>query len=87
MSTKHDQLISASEKMTNLIKEHRESSIYEICLYDVRPDPGRPNRFMLFEISTSEEKKYGSAREIRTWLERRNHPKDKVYNFHLIQEA
>lgn len=80
-----EKAIQLNEKKTELLKELKESLIYEKCTYDVRREPGRNNRFMLFEILTSKEVKYGTDKEIRTWLERRNVPNNKVYNYEMIE--
>ena len=84
MSKNHDEAISALEKMSALIKEHREATIYESCLYDVRPVPDRPRYFMLFEITTGTEVSFGDARKTRTWLERRQIDPEKVYGYDRI---
>jgi hypothetical protein len=83
MSENHDRAVSALERMTALIKEHREATIYENCLYDVRPVPGM-SRYILFEISTKQEVAFGDAKTLRTWLQRRQVDPEKVYAYDCI---
>jgi len=82
---KIDELIALSEKKTALLKEYRESSKYESCRYDVRPLPGRPAFFMLFEIATRRLVYEGVAAKVYNWLERRKVPYTTVYNANSIE--
>lgn len=80
-----DRLIELSEKKTELLKELKEATDYENCIYDVRETPGQPEFYMLFEISTSSLIREGNAAYIRKWLERRNIKSNKVYNYNIIK--
>jgi hypothetical protein len=79
-----DQLIDLSEKKTDLLKEYKESLAYEQCTHDVRKDPGRVGRFMLFDIKTSQEVTYGSSHEVTRWLTRRGVKPEQTYNYKLL---
>lgn len=80
-----DKVIELSEKKTGLLKELKQSQIYETCDYHVVPTPGRVADFMLFEIATQKEVRNGNAQYIRTWLDRRKIPNEKVYHYYLIE--
>lgn len=77
-----DKLIELSEKKTELLKELKQSLIYEQSVYDVR----RCNKdtFMLFEISTHKIVRSGNAEYIHKWLQRRKIKPELVYNYELL---
>lgn len=88
-----NELIKLTEKKVALLKEYKQSAIYETCLYDVRDlSDGKfqpfssPRRFLLFEISSKKEVQFGHAGDIRRWLERHKVPEDKVYNYEAIRK-
>lgn len=80
-----DKLIELSEKRVELTKELKQSLIYESCLYHViRDECNRNHLFFLYDITTTQQIRYDTAPKLRTWLERRKVPNEKVYDYHLI---
>ena len=80
-----DTAIQLTEKKVSLLKELKQSQIYESCDYHVVATPGRTADFILFEIAAQKEVRNGNAQYIRTWLERRKIPNNKVYDYKLIE--
>lgn len=83
--SKMDELITDTARLHELAKEYKQAVIYKSCTYDVRPLTGRWDYYMLFEIESKKRVQDGSPREIRKWLERRNIPPEKVYNYSIIE--
>lgn len=79
-----NKLIKLTEKKVDLLKEAKESMIYETCTYHV-VQPEKRQYFMLYEIATQKLVRDGDSSYIRKWLERRNIPVDKIYNYQLIE--
>jgi hypothetical protein len=74
-----DKLIQLSGHKMALLKELKESIVYENCIYDIRRISGR---LYLFDIKT---KKEIFCSNPKTWLDRRKIGINKVYNSHLLK--
>lgn len=87
-----DEVIALAERKVGLLKELKESMAIEKCDYHVVQLPrasglyNEPLRFIMYETATNAEVRYGTPKEIRTWLERRKIPAKKVYGYHLIAQ-
>lgn len=79
---KIDKLIEASERLTSLLKELKQSQLYEACIYDVREVPGydTEKKYIVYEIATGKEVTFGYASGLLLWFDLRNIPHDKIYN-------
>jgi len=75
-----DQLITLSERKTNLLKELRESQKYESCKYHL-VDMGE-KQIGLFEIATKKLLVSGFGRErVEKWVRLRKINHSEIYNF------
>ena len=78
-----DELIQATEKKLDLLKELKESQHYEQCIYDVvqLPDGGK---FIVIEIATKKEVRFDYPARLVKWFDRIKADKDKIYNYNKL---
>lgn len=74
-----DKLIELHEKKIALLKEYKESVIYEGCDYHAVELPGRRGYFLLYLISDHELKYEGTSVRMCIWLRIHKIPAAKVY--------
>lgn len=84
-----DKLIELSERQTKLLKELKESLLYESCIYEVREIPGydvksMEKKYMIFDIATGKEVTFGYAESLLNWFDLRNIPQHKIYNIQIL---
>ena len=78
-----DELIQATEKKLDLLKELRDSTHYESCKYDVIKLPDS-SKYIVFEISTKKEVRFDYPSKLVKWFDRMKINKDKVYNYNKL---
>jgi len=81
-----NELISKSEKMTSLLKEYKESLIYENCKYHLIKDENcKPmERYFLYLIEGQKQLLYCTKEKIKQYLSIRNIDTKTVYNYSII---
>lgn len=81
-----DELILLSEKMTSLLKEYKESKIYESCTYHVIKDQNcfPVNRYFLYRIEDKKQILYSNKEKIISWLSIRKIETNTVYNYEIL---
>lgn len=80
-----DKAIELSEKRTELLKEYKESLAYEDCDYDVQKVPGEQEMYMLYD-KNQQCVRDGAASYVKSWLNRRKIPNNKVYNYKILEQ-
>lgn len=78
---KIQQVIDLSEQKTNLLKELKESVIYEQKIYDLRRiDMGFDKSYILFNISDQTEVTSGRMDRIKSFIKTKRIDIDSIYN-------
>ena len=86
LKEKFKQLNILQDKRGQLLRELEQSTIYELCTYDVREDEGRKRYFFLFEISTKKMVADGAVTTIMKWIDRRKIDINIVYNHEILKK-
>ena len=84
LKEKFEHLKELHGKRARLMKELEASSIFELCEYDLRPQPDRRNHFFLFEISSKKMIVDGTGNKILLWLARRGIDIELVFNYEQL---
>jgi len=86
MKTKYiEHLIELSEKKTSLLRELKESVIYEEKIYDlIRFDMGFQKNYVLYLISGKKELKSGRISDIKSYIRLRNIDIKTIHNNNVL---
>lgn len=84
LKEQYKKLHKMHDKKAALYKELENSTIYELCTYDVRPDDVRKGRYFLFEISNKKMVSDGTSQTIKKWLDRRKIDINLVFNHEIL---
>ena len=78
---KLEKVILLTEKKVKLLKELKESLIFESCKFHiVEHNEGHAKRYSFFEIATKENLIFGSLQKIKSFVKRRKIDKNIIYN-------